>query len=516
MSTQEEDQATARAPEAASNVSETFAQKYTESLEERLDVASRLEAAESKANTLICDIRLMKAEADALRKIILESGIGAAAKQMPPPSVLSAYVSTPSTTDSSLVLNSNGQIASSANSDYSNQYYDGNKDEDQYKPSSSRRPSRSRMSSSSNVLPDGTTTAQKNMPSPQSMSQSPQVPKSTIIQQQQQQQQHQEPPFILPSSTPFLPTSLAAPSATALPRKSSTSHTHDHIISPLPPNSLAWTDIIRTRYPYFQRSTVQTSKHAREFIETRKIPFYRVTPTHTLGRSKPTYAIPPLLQKDFLEYFEERFGAIGVLGKKLEEGAVVGGDGIGGSVQGDGIGGTFGGASAIEEQFDVSKGKRKSVSGGSSSSHSFAATPAKRRAVKEEDDAATSAVANGGDAMDGSKRPKSAKLVVSKGGLALTRYNAIVNKMMPDFKTLSNDARLAIKRGVKQFLQHEMGNDFEECLMMTPADNGQTPKPTYGVPDHLVPGFQQWVFVELKKCFPHLVVLPPPASASAA
>ncbi|KAI9334410.1 hypothetical protein BDR26DRAFT_564971 [Obelidium mucronatum] len=91
--------------------------KYTQSLEDRLELASLLEAAETKANTLICDIRLIKAEVDALRKIILDSGNGAAIKLMPPPSVLSAFVSGPAPSASSLILNGSGQIAS-ANSEY--------------------------------------------------------------------------------------------------------------------------------------------------------------------------------------------------------------------------------------------------------------------------------------------------------------------------------------------------------------------------------------------------------------
>ncbi|KAI9334411.1 hypothetical protein BDR26DRAFT_564972 [Obelidium mucronatum] len=384
---------------------------------------------------------------------------------------------------------------------------------------------------------------QKTMPSPQSMNQSPSavtrtsnglISTTTAAAASAGRIQGSTP---LPTFTPTASSTTTTTTTASATRKYSTSHTHDHLTSPLPPNSLAWTDIIRTRYPNFQRSTVQTSKHAREFIETRKIPFYRVTPTHSLGRSKPTYAIPPALQKDFVEYFEEKFGALGVLGKKRVGGGQGGFDGSetasmcgegGGAAAnlqgpsydngGDAVAAEDGGVmmedveqQLEQQQFDGSKGKRKSPSSGASSSNGavsangIASSAGKKRLVKEEDSPVVV------ESMDGVAKSRGGRVVVSKGGLALIRYNTIVSKMMPDFKTLPTDARLAIKRGVKQFLQHEMGDDFSECLMKTPSDNGQVPKPTYGIPEHLVPGFQQWVYVELKKCFPERVVLSPPS-----
>ncbi|ORY28712.1 hypothetical protein BCR33DRAFT_793237 [Rhizoclosmatium globosum] len=645
---------------------EDWSGRYSQSLEDRLDLARKLEAAETKANALVSEIKLVSAEAEALRRIIENSGLAEALKQMPPKSKLSAFLndldSLPSA--SSLAINQKGQITTSA-LDYDSKdevwapppiskasvhfklvgsflvmgslsfkvevdvsrllvindtlpvstgpghlplfYYTMRKlmevtgsychrdiridlfpsppkliltKQPSHLPkkftittdnvcntklyhktddfNSSRH--KSRLSTSSSVPSD---ISGKMMPSPQSMNHSPQGTKRNLLdassrplQQQQpapaassQQQQQQQP--IVPSSA-------------ATSRKSSTSNVHDPN-SPLPPNSLAWTDIIRTRYPHFQRSTVQTSKHAREFIETRKIPFYRVTPTHSLGRSKPTYAIPPDMHKDFLEYFEEKFGVLGVLGRRRVGGDILsgmpgfddssagsvvvnagvsmngGGGGGGGSSVGAGeeedeeaaaaaaAGSGSGSGGAVEpgvsaSEFDSSasdkgKGKRKSAAaaaaaslGQASSLSSAAATPvvvasSKKRVVKEEEDGDFAA---GGEVT---KKPsKSAKISsVSKSGLSLTRYNAIVNKMMPEFKSLSNEARLAIKRGVKQFLQHEMGSDFEECLMMTAADNGQASKPTYGVPEHLVPSFQQWLHVELSKCFPSAVILAPPA-----
>ncbi|KAJ3068923.1 hypothetical protein HDU98_007962 [Podochytrium sp. JEL0797] len=526
---------------------DSFALKYTQSLEERLGIAGRLEEAESRANALVCDVRLLRAEAEALRRIILSAGIAAAVRAMPPASVLSPYVAS-STSKASLALLPTGVLGA-----------DHAVAKDEYIPKS--RAARNRTSTSSSI---DTTATLKNMPSPQSATHSP-------------NQSH---------PTPNATTSHTSSTS----RKSSvvTSYSpQDPSSPPLPPNSLAWTDIIRTRYPNFQRSTVQTSKHAREFIETRKISFYRVTPTHSLGRSKPTYAIPPAFQKEFLEYFEDKFGVAGVLGKRRVGGDVwTGQPGFDYAVSGypgeeeEEVVEVDGGAAAsgtvippvlepipacavntvavappapietlpallalpVVEAVTVtpaaplaatpapepdntknvsatpaasatSTGKRKSISGGGSASS--------KKKAKEEDPEANHA---GGDAITNSVSKKSGvkvvKVVVSKGGLVLTRYNAIVNKMMPDFKTLSNEARLAIKRGVKQFLQHEMGDLFEECLMHTnpaPAaaaaggETGHVPKPTYGVPEYLVPDFQQWVFVELKKCFPELVVLAPPA-----
>ncbi|KAJ3392605.1 hypothetical protein HDU84_003854 [Entophlyctis sp. JEL0112] len=358
-------------------------------------------------------------------------------------------------------------------------------------------------------------------------------------------------------------------------KNSNRKHQKSHCQPPVPPtpdsiesstlsgsktdsSSLAWTDIIRTRYPNFQRSTVQTSKHAREFIEGRHIPFFRVTPTHSLGRSKPTYAIPSSMHAEFLEYFEERFGgSVGVLGRRRVGGDIpLGMPGFDDATAVAASAATAAAAASAPTPTGVSSPPANADSpnmlepAASEGTPSFSpdplvapdpphARPKRRKAssasttggnvsVDMLDDQASSALtdsirARSHDlalspvASSGKKRkvtdavviPVGSKVVMSRGGVALTRYNTIVNKMMPAFRTLSNDARLAIKRGVKQFLQLEMGPDFDECVMLAPSENGMAAKQTYGVPEHLLAAFQDWAFVELKKCFPEFAVLPP-------
>ncbi|KAJ3245068.1 hypothetical protein HDU77_009594 [Chytriomyces hyalinus] len=91
----------------------------------------------------------------------------------------------------------------------------------------------------------------------------------------------------------------------------------------------------------------------------------------------------------------------------------------------------------------------------------------------------------------------------SASGLQLTKYNAILVKIMPDFKSLSRDARIAVKRGVKLFLQQEMGDQFHECMFTLEGAEHHT----YGVPDDVLPGFTSWAVEELRRCFPDKVVL---------
>ncbi|KAI8617074.1 hypothetical protein BC830DRAFT_143003 [Chytriomyces sp. MP71] len=274
------------------------------------------------------------------------------------------------------------------------------------------------------------------------------------------------PPIPTPQShtrTPPIATTPAKHDSVPTPRRPSTASSTNSKksvasqgvptpVNPLPPQSLAWTDIIRTRYPHFQRSTVQTSKHAREFIESRGIPFFRVTPTHSLGRSKPTYAIPPHIHKEFLDYFEDKFGTEGaVLGRRR-----VGGDRTPGdpgyddaraAVEGNGWGGVWKETGNAEDGIEAGPvsscvGKRKASLAGASVTES---TASKRRlssqdgmeeGVKTEGPIAvtTPAVlekitvdATAFPTADGSKSKKtSSSKSVSKSGLVLTRYNRLV------------------------------------------------------------------------------------------
>ncbi|KAJ3109756.1 hypothetical protein HK100_003236 [Physocladia obscura] len=85
--------------------------------------------------------------------------------------------------------------------------------------------------------------------------------------------------------------------------------------------------------------------------------------------------------------------------------------------------------------------------------------------------------------------------IVSKSGFKLTKYNSILLKMMPEFKSLSHEARVAIKRGVKLFLQHEMGDKFAECIFTVDGADHHT----YGVPQHLLVDFKHWAYGELSR-----------------
>jgi hypothetical protein len=76
---------------------------------------------------------------------------------------------------------------------------------------------------------------------------------------------------------------------------------------------------------------------------------------------------------------------------------------------------------------------------------------------------------------------------------------------MKDYKTLPTDARVAVKRAVKQFLHQELGEKLKECILWAEENDFQT----YGVPEQLVPKFNSWAAQELKRCFPdHNIVEP--------
>ncbi|KAJ3109755.1 hypothetical protein HK100_003235 [Physocladia obscura] len=622
--TLEDDYKFAAGAEETSGVAELhgLSGKYVESLEQRLALAGRVERAEERANALVADVRALRAEAAELRRL-LGPAPQVSTAALPPPSLLSAFAhaaiadrhaadtttqTIPGQTPSPALLANTASSASAsvsvhntASSQFSlpnNRFSsvaidpastslvldsDGaivlgipKKTENSFLHiSTSKIPT----PSSNSPIQEATPFATNAPPTPQPAFQQPTTSKRNSF-----------------SSEEFIPSvhrvyRSNSTTTTTLRKHTTGSHTQDHTTSPLPPHSLAWTDIIRMRYPYFQRSTVQTSKHAREFIETRNIPFFRVTPTHSLGRSKPTYAIPPDMQTEFLEYFEDKFGAIGVLGRKRPGGDIATGmpgfddsstkeDAVAVTSKSDAkavTGGNMASAVALNKlgdslSFAVNNGTATATGGfpaattivtassnlSASSLSSGTSHSSKRRQEHVFDnhaimnsngvdkgnvnnsstDFANNTLNGNGEGTNDNngtgitstnsnglaKRrkpltgsvvviPTGSKTVLSKSGLVLTRYNIIINKMMPDFKALSNDARLAIKRGVKQFLQLEMGLDFAECIVMTASENGQSQKQTYGVPEHLIPGFQEWVYVELKKCFPDSIIVAPPSLA---
>ncbi|KAJ3233458.1 hypothetical protein HDU81_002258 [Chytriomyces hyalinus] len=513
---------------ATDPASSSFVDKYRTAVEQQTMLAAKLAAAETTANQLMHDLRRVKAEADALRALVVSSGVPEALARLPPITPLSAYAETHADLldPPTLALDAPSECIVQATVGL----VPSRKDAEDSEPPSRRGRSRS----SPNVAVSTAYDTTKPIPSPQSMTQSPVVPKREISSSNTDSDTHSADAHRRTStsstttsvSTSANTTTTATTSSNKRPSNAaSTSHMHDHTDNPLPANSLAWTDIIRMRYPNFQRSTVQTSKHAREFIETRQIPFFRVTPTHSLGRSKPTYAIPPEMQKPFLDYFEEKFSGTGVLGRRRPGGDVFAGmpgyddsfpEVESGSVAGDD-------KQSVNGAGEAGEGESKTVSSGVKRK-----APAKRGAPKNDTrkssvspEAERATAAEEGDSSEAvTKKAKttSSSKAVSKSGYILTRYNTIVNRMMPDFKTLSNEARVAIKKGVKQFLQHQLGTTFDECIMMTPTESSSqantAPKQTYGVPEHVIPGFQQWVYVELKKCFPDLVVLEPKATGA--
>ncbi|KAI9334412.1 hypothetical protein BDR26DRAFT_867006 [Obelidium mucronatum] len=106
-----------------------------------------------------------------------------------------------------------------------------------------------------------------------------------------------------------------------------------------------------------------------------------------------------------------------------------------------------------------------------------------------------------GSALD-ARRPsvdhQSSSKFITATGMRLTKYNSILVKLMPEFKSLSREARVAIKRGVKLFLQQEMAEKFSECMFTADGADHHT----YGVPDHLLDEFKSWAVGELRRCFP--------------
>ncbi|KAI8620807.1 hypothetical protein BC830DRAFT_421819 [Chytriomyces sp. MP71] len=93
-------------------------------------------------------------------------------------------------------------------------------------------------------------------------------------------------------------------------------------------------------------------------------------------------------------------------------------------------------------------------------------------------------------------------IVYSKNGVKMIRYGAILQRLMKDFKSLPKEARVAIKKGVKQFLMHEMMDQFDDCLI----EEGDKVL-TFGVPETLLQDFKGWAVEELARCFPQCEVI---------
>ncbi|TPX35698.1 hypothetical protein SmJEL517_g01862 [Synchytrium microbalum] len=82
-----------------------------------------------------------------------------------------------------------------------------------------------------------------------------------------------------------------------------------HPIVPYDPNSerwIAWTDIVRQRFPDWSGSTPAMSNFAKAFLKEHRLPETRVSPLTGIT-SKPTLGIPKDLQKSFMDGFDRRF-----------------------------------------------------------------------------------------------------------------------------------------------------------------------------------------------------------------
>jgi hypothetical protein len=78
---------------------------------------------------------------------------------------------------------------------------------------------------------------------------------------------------------------------------------------------------------------------------------------------------------------------------------------------------------------------------------------------------------------------------------------------MKDYKKLPREQRIAVKKGVKQFLTIEIGTEnLASCIIPSDANNDYT---TFGIPLALVGRFKEWAVRELRRCFPDMHVVEP-------
>ncbi|KAI9333434.1 hypothetical protein BDR26DRAFT_937488 [Obelidium mucronatum] len=326
-------------------------------------------------------------------------------------------------------------------------------------------------------------------------------------------------------------------------------------------NYRAWTDIVRIRYPNFQRVSPAMSKAARYFREEHNLQLVRLVAQTSL-KANVTLAIPQFMQHRFLRYMEDLFVQpnTGIFGdrtclvephsvsnsaKQQQRAAVPPQPSYNNSNQNNTINAnkkrvpttaTDGYAFVPHLSMDNRSYKRAKVmnylpnnhQSDASGTDDFSSSNLRRSrvgglvgaiapAAEDEyafhhshshldDDEHVLEPNEDGDYVLSSGRRNSLvsplyATVISKNGLRLTRYNVIIQKLMKEFKILPKEARSAIKRGVKCFLQHEMQDQYEDCVIET-DDKVQT----YGIPDHLVGEFKTWACTELQRCFPTLEV----------
>ncbi|KAJ3357239.1 hypothetical protein HDU83_008052 [Entophlyctis luteolus] len=276
----------------------------------------------------------------------------------------------------------------------------------------------------------------------------------------------------------------------------------------------AWTDIVRIRYPNFQRVTPAMSKAARFFREAHSIELVRLVARTSL-KSNVTLAIPAQMHAKFLKYMEELFvqGTSGFFGDKNTEP-------FSSSPQ---IPGATAAAAALAIASSSSSLNFLASTSGSSTFPGSSAVSSKRKElgssetvdfkrIKRTGNAIESAAASAermtnvfetGHTDSSDMQYDLKKAVISKNGVRLIKYNIILAKIMKDFKNLPKEARVAIKKGVKSFLQHELKDQFEDCVITSDEPDKAN---TYGVPEGLLNEFKTWACSELQRCFPKLEV----------
>ncbi|KAI9330365.1 hypothetical protein DFJ73DRAFT_963994 [Zopfochytrium polystomum] len=138
------------------------------------------------------------------------------------------------------------------------------------------------------------------------------------------------------------------------------------------------------------------------------------------------------------------------------------------------------------------------------------------------------------DAVDGHRAWAPPVHAVTSDGIPLTRYNtlllhpaltfhflhdpsnyplppppcaarSLVCRVVKDYKELSREARLALKKSVKKFLRQEFGDNMVNYTIW-PQDQQH---PTYGIPPGLVHKFIDWCYEEISSSFPEIPAVKP-------
>ncbi|KAI8610296.1 hypothetical protein BC830DRAFT_760543 [Chytriomyces sp. MP71] len=104
-------------------------------------------------------------------------------------------------------------------------------------------------------------------------------------------------------------------------------------------------------------------------------------------------------------------------------------------------------------------------------------------------------------ACRGPLEPEPVHIRITNGVVDHVNYKSIIAALMPSYPNLPEPERLAIKRGVRLFLEHELPKDaFSDCITSCVAHAGK--HRTYGVPSSVRDGFEAWLIEELRRCFP--------------